>query len=177
MFLLNYQFFFKRISSRNSLSLSVLHVISLVFVKYIFAVYLCKYCIQAYSYIVDLFYPSAHTSSSKKWMKVVWNLKYIYYKFQLPHRRQGPLSRPVWVSTYSIKGSLKLIEKLEKIGAMVMVTLFLAVTALFCQQFTCYCGLIGVHKTLMVFPYSPALHFELYFSYTNYRLFLMIFFD
>ena len=36
--------------------LSVLHVISLVFVKYIFAVYLCKYCIQAYSYIVDLFY-------------------------------------------------------------------------------------------------------------------------
>ena len=45
--------------------------------------------------------------------------------FQLPHRRQGPLSRPVWVSTYSIKGSLKLIEKLEKIGAMSMLRLFL----------------------------------------------------
>ena len=40
-------------------------------------------------------------------------------------RTQGPLSRPVCrVSTHSIKGSLKLIEKLEKIGAMAMVTLF-----------------------------------------------------
>ena len=48
----------------------------------------------------------------------------LFIKFQLPHRRQGPLSRPVWVSTYNIKGSLKLIEKLEKIGAMSMLRLF-----------------------------------------------------
>ena len=45
-------------------------------------------------------------------------------KFPAAAARQGPLSRPVWVSTYSIKGSLKLIEKLEKIGAMAMLRLF-----------------------------------------------------
>ena len=45
-------------------------------------------------------------------------------KFPAAAARQGPLSRSVWVSTYSIKGSLKLIEKLEKIGAMSMLRLF-----------------------------------------------------
>ena len=45
-------------------------------------------------------------------------------KFPAAAARQGPLSRPVWVSTYSIKGSLKLIEKLEQIGAMCMLRLF-----------------------------------------------------